>query len=122
MLIGTIVCPMIVNAQSNKIAVSDVPAFVAEVNKKFPMKIDEATTLSQINLINQGKQVEIVISMNPIKKGVTVTEFTKALKSLSSQQIRNVLGANFKVMTEMFPVPVSLNWVFPDGTSVRTTY
>lgn len=122
MLIGTIVCPMIVNAQSNKIAVSDVPLIISEIKKNLPMKVEEGITFTDMKLINDGKQIDFVFSIDPPKLGVSTTEFIKELNSWSRQKLREELGPEFKGMVDMLPLPVSINWVFPNGTGIRTPY
>ncbi|MDE6682132.1 MAG: hypothetical protein K2J87_01745 [Muribaculaceae bacterium] len=120
MAVCSLVCAFSAAAQSQKLPVEMLPEFVAEMNKTLPQDIDQSMVFSKVQLLNGGKQIDFVVQVKDME--IAPEEFIEACKGMSKQEIRDYFGPEFKEMTSLLPVPVSVNFIFKNGKTYRLNY
>lgn len=93
----------------------EVMASINEIKQGLPMYINEAITWKSIELMPNG-EVEFVYLVNPTTLGVQIKDFANAMEQVSSAQMYDLLGEEFKAMSEKIGRNLKIVYEYPDGS------
>lgn len=101
---------------------SQIRAAIENTSKELPMKISESITWESMRLLDDGV-IEYAYSFDPTQFGVDIRTFAQALNDVSSEQMLEMLGEEFKNMAYTLGRNIQIIYKYPDGTrSTKRVY